>query len=183
MSRSLGNSCIHGSSSIFSSAPSIYSESQDTSLDLNSTTSTPGRFLLPPFQGKPIAWLQEQHQATKILSSAQKIEYYKLPCEFDYLGCDHFFQSGDFESWISHTTSHFGDIGPPPRAICTICDVGDTIFNWRERMFHIGNHLQHGSSKADMRRDPLVFAYILENGIITSQTPEQPRAKHRQVST
>ncbi|TVY92688.1 hypothetical protein LAWI1_G001135 [Lachnellula willkommii] len=75
---------------------------------------------------------------------------YDLPCEFTYTGCNLRFYPGDFEAWISHSSSHFHGYPPPLRTICTCCDQefdcsqipGDAWRTWRDRMVHIGVHFR-----------------------------------------
>lgn len=179
-----GISSVYSNSSIFTRALSISGGSHDTSLDLHSNIGTPDpdRSTMEPSLLKMVSVAVKSDETKKTLSAAQKIGSYELPCEFGYLGCDRCFQPAEFELWIYHTTSHFGDIGPPPRASCTICDDSDTTFSWRERMFHIGNHLQNGTRKADNRQDPLVYDYLLVNGIIAPNSPSKPRAEPQDIS-
>lgn len=116
---------------------------------------------------------------------------YELPCEFDFLKCRRRFRPDEFETWIIHTVSHFGDTGPPLKASCTICSDTNRIFespkgpyaNWRERMFHIGNHFQEGAVTADMKQDPLIVEYLLKSGIFAPEPqPQSPEGTRRGAS-
>ncbi len=92
---------------------------------------------------------------------------YDLPCEFEFLGCNQRFDPFYYESWISHTASHFTHSDPPPYAVCTFCDEEgsrfqdyfDPISNWRKRMIHIGGHLARGSC-SDFRPDYWVIDWM-----------------------
>lgn len=44
---------------------------------------------------------------------------YRLPCEFKLIGCEISFHPLECELWISHSLSHFVNVPPPGKAICT----------------------------------------------------------------
>lgn len=99
---------------------------------------------------------------------------YDLPCEFEFLGCNQRFHPQYYESWISHTASHFIGIGPPPCTVCTFCDgegsrfgdSDDPILNWRRRMIHMGGHLAQGSCDG-FRPDYWIIEYMWSNDLIS----------------
>lgn len=104
---------------------------------------------------------------------------YDLPCEFIVIGCTLSFHPSQFEAWIAHSASHFtGNL--PPKAICTFCDDEDTSFesqydmqlNWRNRMLHIGGHLQNFSPYEHMRPDYFVFDHMWANGLVSAEDYE-----------
>jgi hypothetical protein len=99
-----------------------------------------------------------------------------LPCDFEITGCQIQFPPEQFESWISHTISHFG-IGakPPPKAICSFCDGRDSVFenyrdplaNWRQRMLHIGAHYASDMQYEQLRPDYFVIDYMWQNRLLS----------------
>jgi hypothetical protein len=122
----------------------------------------------PPWNNRPL------YPEQSIKKSAADFSYY-LPCEFTFLGCQLRFRPEEFEAWISHSISHFTGIPPPVKATCTFCKSDDRIFesyknpydNWRERMFHVGNHLQKGELAKSVRPDYVVIEYMRTNNILS----------------
>jgi hypothetical protein len=101
---------------------------------------------------------------------------YALPCEFDAIGCTLRFHPTEFEAWIAHTASHF--IGKlPPKAMCIFCDDDNSTFedqndlhlNWRNRMLHIGGHLQNFIRTESVRPDYFVLDHMRANGLVTAE--------------
>jgi hypothetical protein len=97
---------------------------------------------------------------------------FDLPCEFAVIGCDMRFKPEEFESWISHSISHFCGASLPLRASCTFCheelsSMNNLETSWRERMIHIGAHFENGCK--NMPPDHLVIDYMRENGLITDE--------------
>lgn len=102
---------------------------------------------------------------------------YDLPCEFFFTGCNLRFDPADFEVWISHTASHFGGGFLPTTAVCTFCDEdqatfhsnGDDAMNWRERMIHIGSHLEALIPSEHIRPDFWVIEHMWEHRLISPE--------------
>jgi hypothetical protein len=97
----------------------------------------------------------------------------RLPCECLFTGCEISFSVEDEEAWLAHSLSHFGDVGPPAKAICTFCDVQtgsfedsvDPNMNWRARMWHIRGHFIEGETR--LRPDFWVIKHMWKNGLIS----------------
>jgi hypothetical protein len=99
---------------------------------------------------------------------------YDLPCEFFFVGCKMRFDPADFEAWITHAASHFNG-SLPTTAICTFCDddqaifrsTGDVEMNWRERMLHIGGHLEALIPSEHIRPDFWVIEHMRDHRLIS----------------
>jgi hypothetical protein len=155
--------------STFSTSPSSNSESLSWGSSQCSASTAPSLNRTPPWH-------------------ANNLNYaYDLPCEFAILGCEIQFPPGQFESWISHTLSHFG-VGAggdklPPKAICTFCDDRDGVFenyrdplaNWRQRMLHIGAHYAGGMQYEQLRPDYFVIDYMWQNALLSCEDYELAR--------
>ncbi|KAF8856423.1 hypothetical protein BDZ45DRAFT_476350 [Acephala macrosclerotiorum] len=102
---------------------------------------------------------------------------YHLPCEFAFMGCEVIFRPDEYESWVTHSFSHFERAGPPPKAICTFCDDdeaifetnGDKVLNWRTRMYHVAEHFENGQTYEDLRPDFFVVEHMRENGLLSEE--------------
>ncbi|TVY26634.1 hypothetical protein LHYA1_G004107 [Lachnellula hyalina] len=128
-----------------------------------------------PSSGPP--W---QPNLNEVLAMAQFDYGYDLPCEFIYSGCHMRFYPGDFEAWISHSISHFGEHPPPLRTICTFCDQefdcthnpSDAWRTWKDRMVHIGAHFgeyrQEGVEVNHGKPDFWTLEYMSTKHLITA---------------
>jgi hypothetical protein len=108
---------------------------------------------------------------------------YYLPCEFSFTGCQLQFHPGNTEAWITHSFSHFSLKPLPQKSICVFCDhtagfftsSGSTrsrIWAWRDRMLHIGDHIQYNRSSDNMRPDYLLLNHLWEHNIISQEDYE-----------
>lgn len=105
-----------------------------------------------------------------------KVYNYDLPCEFSFLGCELRFEPEDFEDWIEHSLSHFSGCAPPPLAVCNFCNNGTGIFrdeknrmfNWRDRMIHIGGHFAR-DGPTNVRPDYWVVEYMRDNELLSKE--------------
>ena len=139
--RAHGRSSTSSGSSIYS-ASTIYAESDCTSNDSNATTLAEELSTLSIYSdSESTPWRKEPDETESFENRVIKTFNYDLPCEFDYLNCRARFNPSSFESWISHSMSHFVRQLPPSKASCTLCVAPRKIFesryglyhNWRER--------------------------------------------------
>jgi hypothetical protein len=106
---------------------------------------------------------------------------YDLPCEFMFLGCYLRFHATHYDAWVTHSMSHFGKRPPPPKVVCTICDIGDDACferngdarsNWRERMSHISEHFKRRDVREHPRPDYFVIKYMKSHNLISKEDYE-----------
>lgn len=145
---------------------SSYSASDNSSRRQSSLSSTNTSISVPPWRLPTL----DQQMATHPYNYG-----YDLPCEFVFVGCQLRFHPTDFEAWISHAASHLGG-SFPTTVICTFCDTdeaswsnGDAAMNWRERMLHIGSHLETFASSETIRPDYFVIEHMREHGLISGE--------------
>lgn len=120
---------------------------------------------------EPMAIWDTQNQNTPNLAASHG---YNLPCQFGFLGCNEQFHPSDIEPWIAHSSSHFHLFSPPPKSICSFCDVEfETDGNdrarqwkWRERMYHIAGHIMRRGSAHGMKPDYFVLDYLRDIGVL-----------------
>ncbi|KAF4635285.1 hypothetical protein G7Y89_g2801 [Cudoniella acicularis] len=134
----------------------------------------------PPWEPK----LKSTNSPVNIPEQTPLVAAYDLPCEFSVVDCHMRFYPEHFESWISHSLSHFSNHPPPSKTICTFCDRefdlvpnennGDPFSNWRERMLHIGghffNHRELGTSHP--RPDYFLLDYLRDKGFLRVEVYE-----------
>ena len=102
---------------------------------------------------------------------------YDLPCEFAFLGCAVHFHPESFEAWILHSISHFAKFPPPSYTVCIFCDDVSASFDgsvdpyssWRNRMLHIGAHLQDLTPFSNARPDFWLIDYMHMRGLVSSE--------------
>ena len=86
-------------------------------------------------------------------------------------GCSTSFSDAQFETWYSHSLSHYGNSGPPSHAICIFCskvfDSNDPLICWRNRMNHIAGHFESGCAIESSRPEFGVIRDMREKGVIT----------------
>lgn len=83
-------------------------------------------------------------------------------CDFCIAGCRIKYPITRLDDLYYHTLSHFGDLPPPSRCICSFCEVEfedkeHRKDNWRRRMMHCRDHLQ-----ADGYRNPRPDYWLIE---------------------
>ncbi len=150
------------------SSSSTYSHFDSVSRQSSASTA-PSPHILPP-------WHVHSNRNRSQALAMTRIDFdYSLQCEFAMVGCEVRFSPEDFEAWISHGTSHFGNAGPPPRTCCIFCDTAsfenaqDPVSNWEARMIHIGGHYQNHYRHENARPDFFLIQYMNENGLLSPE--------------
>ncbi len=116
-----------------------------------------------------------------------EVQYrYTLPCGIP--DCHIWFFPDQYGLWVQHTLSHFGNAGPPSKALCLFCDgpqgtfesQRDPIASWRERLMHIGQHYQEFDYRHEIpkpRPDYHLTQHLAVHGLIN--TPDLKDAMDR----
>ncbi|MCJ1371194.1 hypothetical protein MMC20_002409 [Loxospora ochrophaea] len=92
-----------------------------------------------------------------------------LVCPFNFLSC--ILQFSDYEEWLQHSMSHFGQAGPPRQSQCCFCDAKfhseDRIECWKSRMEHVAVHLKLDYKPKASQPDFELYDYLWVKRLIT----------------
>lgn len=92
-----------------------------------------------------------------------------LECPFNFLSC--ILEFDDFDEWVTHSLTHFKDIGPSTSNKCCFCEeifrMPGKLTCWRERMKHVAVHHRFGYKLAHARPDFELYAYLWSNRLIS----------------
>lgn len=88
---------------------------------------------------------------------------FDFPC--DYIECKELFLAAELEHWIEHSISN-----------CPFCD--DAVFNdefdlesnWRNRMYHIFDHLQYFVAPENQRPDYFLLDHMWQKGLLNNES-------------
>ncbi|KAF7953020.1 hypothetical protein EAE96_006242 [Botrytis aclada] len=144
---------------------SPYSENDESVFSMQSRESYTTATSQQSIQSNPVAgWNLPIPQISQINNTT-----IVLPCEFISINCEIRFGPDDFDNWLAHSLSHFGNLPPPPKCFCLFCDrefedPNDSSSNWWDRMMHSRDHFLDG--KTNIRPDFSVIEYMRENRLM-----------------
>ena len=104
-----------------------------------------------------------------ILEVPQPTGFVTYECPFDHINCRLIFTN--FDTWYTHSLTHFREVQPPVKNQCPFCDSTfyhtNGMRSWRQRMEHVGNvHHAYGHQLRTARLDVALYRYLWKHQII-----------------